>query len=81
MPVMDGITSGRRIREHERKFSISRTRMVALTCFSSSEYQQNAALVGFDKFLIKPVPMKSLKPILDLDADIFLDPDSATSGQ
>lgn len=66
---MDGLTSCRRMREHEKKNSIARTRVVALTCFSSTEYQQDAALAGFDKFLIKPVPMKSLKPILELGSD------------
>lgn len=77
MPVMDGLTSGQRMREHERKYTIARTRIVALTCFSSPEYQQDAALSGFDKFLIKPVPMKLLKPILELDPDDFVSDGSA----
>ncbi|TVY42575.1 Hybrid signal transduction histidine kinase B [Lachnellula occidentalis] len=67
MPVMDGLTSCRRIRAHESKNNIPRTRIVALTCFSSAEYQRDAALSGIDVFLIKPVPMKTLKPILDMD--------------
>lgn len=72
MPVMDGFTSTRRMREHERENAIARTRIVALTCFSSSAHQQKAVLNGFDKYLIKPVPMKSLKPILEMDPDIFI---------
>ena len=71
MPIMDGLTSGLRMREHERKYSIARTRIVALTCLSSPEYQQDATLIGFDKFFTKPVPMKLLKPILELDPDAF----------
>jgi CheY-like chemotaxis protein len=81
MPVMDGLTSGRRMREHERNHAIARTRIVALTCFSSPEYQQEAALSGFDKFLIKPVPMKSLRPILELEADVFATDSSAHDKQ
>ena len=71
MPVMDGLTAGRKIREHETKHSIARTRIVALTCFSSPEYQQRAASSGFDKYLIKPVLMKSLEPLLELDPEDF----------
>jgi CheY-like chemotaxis protein len=71
MPVMDGLTSTRHIRVHERENSLPRTRIVALTCFSSPEYQRDAALSGVDTFLIKPVPMKTLKPILDLDPEYF----------
>ncbi|KAF3483435.1 uncharacterized protein GIQ15_02759 [Arthroderma uncinatum] len=71
MPVMDGLVSCQRMREHEGKNSLARTRIVALTCFSSAEYQEGAALSGFDKFLIKPVSMKLLQPILELDANDF----------
>ncbi|TVY88039.1 Hybrid signal transduction histidine kinase B, partial [Lachnellula willkommii] len=70
MPVMDGLTSSRRIRAHESGNGISRTRIVALTCFSSAEYQRDAALSGIDIFLIKPVPMKMLKPILEMDPNV-----------
>jgi CheY-like chemotaxis protein len=73
MPVMDGLTSSRHIRMYEVENSLPRTRIVALTCFSSPEYQRDAALSGVDMFLIKPVPMKTLKPILDLDSDFFPD--------
>lgn len=71
MPVMDGLTSTRHIRVHETENSFPRTRIVALTCLSSPEYQRDAALSGVDMFLIKPVPMKTLKPILDLDPEFF----------
>jgi CheY-like chemotaxis protein len=71
MPVMDGLTSSRHIRAHELQNSLPRTRIVALTCFSSQEYQRDAALSGIDMFLIKPVPMKTLKPILDLNPEFF----------
>jgi len=71
MPVMDGLTSSQRIRAYERENALPRTRIVALTCFSSAEYQRDAALSGLDIFLIKPVPMKTLKPILEMDPNDF----------
>jgi CheY-like chemotaxis protein len=73
MPVMDGLTSTRLIRSHEKEHSIPHIRIVALTCFSSAEYQRDAALSGIDMFLVKPVPMKTLKPILDLDPNVNVD--------
>lgn len=69
MPVMDGLTSTRQMRLHEKANPLPRTCIVALTCFSSTEYQRDALLSGIDMFLIKPVPMKSLKPILEMDPD------------
>ena len=71
MPVMDGLTSSRHIRTYELQNSLPRIHIVALTCFSSPEYQRDAARSGVDLFLIKPVPMKTLKPILDLDPGSF----------
>ena len=71
MPVMDGLTSSWCIRSYESENKIPRTRIVALTCFSSAEYQRDAALSGIDVFLIKPVPMKTLEPILEMDPDDF----------
>jgi CheY-like chemotaxis protein len=73
MPVMDGLSSTRKIRNYELEHSFPRTRIVALTCFSSVETQAEAFLSGMDMFLIKPVPMKALKPILDMDPDDFPD--------
>lgn len=71
MPVMDGLTAAREIRKLEDLSGLPRTRIVALTCFSSEEYQRDAALSGIDTFLIKPVPMKMLMPILELDPEEF----------
>lgn len=71
MPIMDGLTSTRHIRAHELEHAIPRTRIVALTCFSSEKYQRDAASSGIDVYLIKPVPMKQLKPILALDPEVF----------
>jgi CheY-like chemotaxis protein len=69
MPVMDGLTSTRHIREFESENSLPRVRIVALTCFGTEEHRRDAALSGVDIFLTKPIRMAGLKPILDLDPD------------
>ena len=71
MPVMDGLLSSRKIRDFELEHSFPRTRIVAMTCFSSVETQAEAFSSGMDMFLIKPVPMKALKPVLGMDPDDF----------
>ncbi|PBP15573.1 M3R8, histidine kinase-group I protein sequence [Diplocarpon rosae] len=71
MPVMDGLTSTRYIRAFESQHGLPRTRIIALTCFSSTQYQRDAAESGVDMYIVKPVPMKSLKPILELDPADF----------
>jgi CheY-like chemotaxis protein len=74
MPVMDGIAATKEIRQFEHETSLQRIRIAVLTCFSSEEYQKNALAAGADLFLIKPVPMKSLKPILEMDPEVVIPP-------
>jgi CheY-like chemotaxis protein len=74
MPVKDGIAATKEIRKFEAESKLPRVRMVALTCFSSEEYQKKAFRAGVDLFIIKPVPMKGLKPILEMDPDIVIPP-------
>ncbi|KAG4442012.1 hypothetical protein IFR05_002480 [Cadophora sp. M221] len=71
MPIMDGLTSTRHIRSYEEEQLLPRTRIVALTCFSSDKYQRDAIESGVDLYIVKPIPMKSLKPILALDPEDF----------
>jgi len=70
MPVKDGIEATRDIREFEAEKSLPRVRIAAVTCFSSDEYQKDAFAAGVDIFLVKPVPMKALKPILEMDSNV-----------
>jgi CheY-like chemotaxis protein len=72
MPVKDGITATKEIRQFEREASLPRVRIAVLTCFSSAEYQKNAFAAGADLFLIKPVQMKALKPILEMDPEVVV---------
>lgn len=81
MPVMDGLTSTRHIRAFEAEHKLPRTRIVALTCFSSDQYQKDAKESGIDLYVVKPVPMKSLRPILAMGVDDFVDTDVGSGPQ
>ncbi len=74
MPVKDGIAATQEIRQFEHESSLPRVRIAVLTCFSSEEYQKSAFAAGADLFLIKPVPMKALKPILEMDPGVVIPP-------
>ncbi|MCJ1383339.1 hypothetical protein MMC17_006452 [Xylographa soralifera] len=65
MPVMDGMTSAREIREFERKQSVEPTTIIALTGLASLKAQEEAFSSGIDEFWTKPVPMKKLKAIVE----------------
>ncbi|KAK6595406.1 sensor histidine kinase response [Botrytis cinerea] len=69
MPIMDGLTSARCIRDHESLYNLPRVRIVALTSFGTEEHRRDAAMSGIDLFLTKPISMKSLKPVVDLNPE------------
>lgn len=63
MPVMDGFTATRAIRNRE-KTSGSYTPIVAMTAFSRSEDREACTLAGMDDFLGKPVKADELRVIM-----------------
>lgn len=65
MPVMDGLTSTRKIRalEVERGVKPAAT-IIALTGLASAEAQDDALVAGINKFLVKPVKFGELKGLL-----------------
>lgn len=65
MPVMDGLTSTRKIRalEAERGVKPAAT-IIALTGLASAEAQDDALVAGINKFLVKPVKFGELKGLL-----------------
>ncbi|KAK2613242.1 hypothetical protein N8I77_000166 [Diaporthe amygdali] len=65
MPVMDGLTSTRKIRalEVERAVKPPAT-IIALTGLASAEAQDDAISAGINKFLVKPVKFGELKGLL-----------------
>ena len=65
MPVMSGIESTRHIRRFEREQGLNPVALIALTGAANPNTRQEAFSSGVDLFLTKPVPMKSLKVMLD----------------
>lgn len=64
MPVMDGCTASRQIRAHETTAGWSRTQIIALTALGAEDVRQEASSSGMDDFMVKPVPMKTVRELL-----------------
>ncbi|KAH8805813.1 hypothetical protein F5884DRAFT_860410 [Xylogone sp. PMI_703] len=64
MPVMDGLTSARKIRKLELDNDYPAAAIIALTGAASMSARQEAFSAGIDLFLTKPVPMKYLQVLL-----------------
>jgi CheY-like chemotaxis protein len=67
MPVMDGMSSTRAIREHEEKHHMPRCFIVALTGLASSSAKLEAWSSGIDHFMTKPINFKDLGKLLRSD--------------
>lgn len=65
MPIMSGIESTQHIRRFEREHGLQPVALIALTGAANPTTRQEAFSSGVDLFLTKPVPMKSLKVMLD----------------
>ncbi len=65
MPVMDGITATKKIREHEVQNGLSHTNIVALTANAKESDKAACLAAGMDDFLAKPVRKTGLKSVLD----------------
>ncbi|KAF2709444.1 hypothetical protein K504DRAFT_481837 [Pleomassaria siparia CBS 279.74] len=64
MPVMDGMTATRLIREHESEYHIKPTHIIALTGLASASAKLEAWNAGVDFFMTKPVNFKALEAVL-----------------
>jgi CheY-like chemotaxis protein len=64
MPVMDGMTATRKIREFECKHSLPRTPIYALTGLASATARNEALEAGVDQFLTKPISFPQLAQIV-----------------
>ena len=60
MPVMDGLTAIRLIRERERVTGVRRTPILALTANAMPEHARASAEAGADGHLSKPIAAASL---------------------
>lgn len=63
MPVMDGLTSTRQIRQYETKMKLPKSQIVALTGLASAQDQMDAQEAGVDMYLVKPVKFADIKRI------------------
>lgn len=64
MPVMDGMTATRVIREYESHNSLSRVPIIALTGLASAAARNEAIEAGMDRFMTKPVSFAELAEII-----------------
>lgn len=65
MPMMDGLESARRIRQHERANRLKQTPIIALTGLAGVGVQEDAVASGVDMFLTRPVTLKRLMEALE----------------
>ena len=61
LPIMNGYEAARRLRNMEK---FSKTTLIAVTGFDSTEDRQRAKLAGFDIHMAKPVVFEALKEVL-----------------
>jgi CheY-like chemotaxis protein len=64
MPVMDGMSATRAIRQYEQEYNISRCCIIALTGLASASAKLEAWNSGIDHFMTKPVNFKALETLL-----------------
>lgn len=64
MPVMDGMTSTRFIREHESNLNFKPAHIIALTGLTSASAKLEAWTSGVDDFLTKPVDFEKLESLM-----------------
>jgi CheY-like chemotaxis protein len=67
MPVMDGMSATRAIREYERNSNMPKCSIIALTGLASSSAKLEAWSSGIDHFMTKPVNFKALGELLRAD--------------
>lgn len=65
MPIMDGMTSTRLIREHEINNDLLPAHIIALTGLTSASAKLEAWSSGVDDFLTKPVDFKKLEGLMN----------------
>jgi CheY-like chemotaxis protein len=65
MPVMDGMTATRYIREFEKEKELKSSHIIALTGLTSASAKFEAWTSGVDDFLTKPVDFKRLEKLME----------------
>lgn len=66
MPIMDGLESTRKIREHEKRTSSEKpANIIAITGVGSEDVRKEAMDAGMTQYLTKPVKFKALQQLLE----------------
>ncbi|KAJ5563431.1 hypothetical protein N7535_008595 [Penicillium sp. DV-2018c] len=65
MPVMDGLVSTSKIRQHEKDQGLRPSRIMAVTGVASETMQQAAVTAGIDDYLVKPLSLRKLKKLME----------------
>lgn len=65
MPVMDGFTATKRLRENEERLNNTPTPIIALTAHAVTGAKDKCFACGMDDFLSKPFTMSTLQLMLD----------------
>jgi CheY-like chemotaxis protein len=65
MPVMDGYTAARHIRQNEVERQRKRTPIIAMTANAAESDRERCLGAGMDDFISKPVVIEALKEVLD----------------
>jgi CheY-like chemotaxis protein len=68
MPVMDGMSATRAIRQYEQEYNVPRCSIIALTGLASASAKLEAWNAGIDHFMTKPVNFKALGKFLKKEA-------------
>lgn len=82
MPVMDGYTATRLIRQYEAEYSLPRVPILGLTAYAMSGDRQKCVDAGMDEFIVKPISKVTLRKAvrhwrrakylgLDMQSNIF----------
>ena len=66
MPIMDGLVSTSKIRQHEKDNDLKATCIMAVTGVASDTMQQAARTAGVDDYLVKPLSLRKLKTLMEV---------------
>jgi signal transduction histidine kinase/AmiR/NasT family two-component response regulator len=64
MPVMDGPTAAREVRERERAANLPRTRIIAITADATAENRRRCFDAGIDQVVTKPITHTRLRELI-----------------
>jgi|SRR5690242_4164284 len=64
MPVMDGVSATRAIRQYEQEYKVPRCYIIAVTGLASASAKLEAWNSGIDHFMTKPINFKQLERFL-----------------